>query len=231
MKLLKNILLWTLVAFMALVALAFFPSIASIIAIIFAVIAAPIKPLQEFFANRGLCGLAKGAVLCAAFIGTMATVPARPTSTAGNTTRGTLPSATVTQEAANPGKSAKPTQTPGPSTKPTPTPEPAVAPTSEPTPAPAPDPADSPSVGNTSPAHENSGEISGGSGNGNNFNTWDNPDQQQTSQSWVLNTSTMKIHYPHCSSVANIAPHNYSTSNASLTDLLNRGYSRCGRCF
>lgn len=146
MKPLKNILLWTLVAFMALVALAFFPSIASIIAIIFTVIAAPIKPLQEFFANRGLRGFAKGAILCAAFIGTMATVPARPASTSDNTTRGTLPSAAVTQKAANPGKSAGPAQSPESSTKPTPTPEPTATatPTPEPTPAPTPEPTPEP---------------------------------------------------------------------------------------
>ena len=73
--------------------------------------------------------------------------------------------------------------------------------------------------------------ASPGNGNGNNFNTYDNKEQQQTSASYVLNTNTMKIHYPSCSSVAKIAPQNYSTSNQSVDELQNQGYSTCGRCF
>lgn len=68
-------------------------------------------------------------------------------------------------------------------------------------------------------------------GNETNFNTYDNADQQQTTDTFVLNTSSMKIHYPNCNDVKKIAPQNYSTSNLSLTELINQGYSTCGHCF
>lgn len=69
-----------------------------------------------------------------------------------------------------------------------------------------------------------------GSGNGDNFNTYDNAAQQQTNQMWVLNTSSMKIHYPSCSQVKKIAPQNYSTSNLSESELIAQGYTTCGVC-
>lgn len=70
----------------------------------------------------------------------------------------------------------------------------------------------------------------GGNGNADNFNTYDNSAQQDTEDKWVLNTSTMKIHYPSCSQVKKIAPQNYSTSNEDKDSLIARGYSMCGRC-
>lgn len=72
---------------------------------------------------------------------------------------------------------------------------------------------------------------SGSSGDASNFNTYDNPSQQQTEATYVLNTHTMKIHHPSCSSVKKIAPQNYATSNSSLDELINQGYSTCGNCF
>lgn len=69
-----------------------------------------------------------------------------------------------------------------------------------------------------------------GNGNGDNFNTYDNEGQQHTSQTWVLNTSSMKIHYPSCSQVKKIAPQNYSTSNLSESELIAQGYTTCGVC-
>lgn len=73
----------------------------------------------------------------------------------------------------------------------------------------------------------NSQEPSGGNSN---FNTHDNPEQQQTSASYVLNTSTGKFHNPSCKSVAKIAPQNYATSNSSRDELIAQGYSPCGNC-
>lgn len=69
-----------------------------------------------------------------------------------------------------------------------------------------------------------------GHGNANNFNTYDNAEQQQTTDKWVLNTSTKKIHYPLCNEVKKIAPQNYSTSNLDESELISQGYSTCGRC-
>lgn len=69
--------------------------------------------------------------------------------------------------------------------------------------------------------------------NGNNFDTYSNLEQQQTNDSYVLNTNPerMKIHYPTCNDVAKIAPENYSTSNLSVSELQSQGYSTCGHCF
>lgn len=139
------------------------------------------------------------------------------------THRGTLPSPKPSHTLA-PTPAPTPKPTPEPTLEPTPEPTPELTP--EPTPAPTDKPAQLPST-----APSGGGNNGGGGGDGSNFQTWDNPDQQQTSQAWVLNTNTMKIHYPSCSSVSRIAPQNYATSNASLDELLSRGYSRCGRCF
>lgn len=78
-----------------------------------------------------------------------------------------------------------------------------------------------------------SSSIDIGSGNGDNsyFNTYDNTEQQHTEDTYVLNTSTMKIHYPSCSSIVKIAPQNYSTTNLSVDELKSQGYSTCGICF
>ncbi len=95
--------------------------------------------------------------------------------------------------------------------------QPTEAPASE---TPAQQPAEAPANNNTSSGSNNS-----------NFNTYDNPEQQQTTDAYVLNTSRHKIHYPSCSSVAKIAPQNYATSNASISELEAQGYTTCGICF
>lgn len=87
-----------------------------------------------------------------------------------------------------------------------------------------------PQGNNSSGLNSSGGGNVGGNGNADNFNTWNNPDQQNTSAQWVLNTSTFKIHYPSCPEVSRIAPHNYSTSNLSEAELLSQGYTTCGRC-
>ena len=68
------------------------------------------------------------------------------------------------------------------------------------------------------------------SDNSNNFNTYDNADQQQTSATYVLNTSSKKFHYPSCESVKKIAPQNYATSCSSRDELIVQNYKPCGNC-
>ena len=119
----------------------------------------------------------------------------------------------------------KPTASPTPKPSASPTPEPTVSPTLAPTASPAPEPTVAPT-----PEPPSAGSPDNGSGN-NNFDTYDNPEQQKTEDSYVLNTSSMKIHYPGCSSVAKIAPKNYATSSESVEELKARGYTTCGRCF
>lgn len=89
---------------------------------------------------------------------------------------------------------------------------------------------------NSSPVTDGSGQsfsidIESSNGDSSNFNTYNNTEQQHTEATYVLNTSTMKIHYPSCENVKKIAPQNYSTSDLSIDDLKSQGYSTCGICF
>lgn len=68
-------------------------------------------------------------------------------------------------------------------------------------------------------------------GNADNFNTYDNAEQQITTDSYVLNTDSKVIHRPTCSDVPKIAPQNYDTSSSILSDLIGQGYTVCGHCF
>ena len=115
----------------------------------------------------------------------------------------------------------EPTATPTAEPTATPTAEPTVAPTIKPTIVPTTEPTVAPTAEPTAITTDTS----------NNFDTYDNPQQQQTNDTYVLNTSSMKIHYPHCKSVSKIAPHNYSTSSESLETLKANGYTTCGICF
>lgn len=82
-------------------------------------------------------------------------------------------------------------------------------------------------VGSQSATNNSSGEEY-------NFNKYYNPEQQNTTMSWILNTYTQKIHktgIESCEYVNKIAPENYSTSNESLDTLKAQGYDPCGHCF
>ncbi len=52
-----------------------------------------------------------------------------------------------------------------------------------------------------------------------------------TSGTYVLNTSSKKIHMPSCASVDSIANHNRQTYRGSTETLLTQGYHYCGSCF
>ena len=128
----------------------------------------------------------------------------------------------VPTQAPTPVPTPEPTQAPTPVPTQAPTPEPTPVPTQAPTPEPTPVPAETP--------------VNQGTGTGsqdNNFNTYDNADQQNTTDTYVLNINpkSMKIHYPSCRSVPKIAPQNYSTSSESLEELKARGFTTCGICF
>lgn len=239
----KKILMWLLIIFMAIAVLAYFPSITSIIALIFVIIALPIKPLQDFWAAHGLQGKVKVILLCVIFLATALTAPKQETSD----TRTVDNSSAVFSTNSAPSEDVVRVQTPEPTPIPTPdpTPEPTSIPTPEPTPAPTPEPTPDPTPEPTlapesTPAPPQAAEpeapssagstSSGGGGNGSNFNTYNNESQQNTSQTWVLNTNTMKIHYPDCNSVKKIAPQNLATSDATESELLARGYTTCGQC-
>lgn len=124
-----------------------------------------------------------------------------------------------------------PTETPTPEPMPTDTPTPESTPADTPTPEPAASPTEAPQVNAADTTGNNGNGNSDESGNGSNFNTYDNTEQRNTEDTWVLNTSSKKIHYPSCKSVPKIAPNNYATSSESLDDLKAKGYTTCGNCF
>lgn len=49
-------------------------------------------------------------------------------------------------------------------------------------------------------------------------------------QEYVLNTSSMKFHIPSCSSVEDMAEHNKKDYTGNREELIEQGYSSCGRC-
>ena len=63
------------------------------------------------------------------------------------------------------------------------------------------------------------------------FDTYDIAEQQNTTDAYVLNISTLKIHHPNCDDVKKIKPENYATSSSSIDELRAQGYSTCGHCF
>ena len=54
--------------------------------------------------------------------------------------------------------------------------------------------------------------------------------QQSFTRGYVLNTSTMRFHYPSCSSVADMAEHNKEYVTTSREELIKEGYTPCGNC-
>ena len=52
----------------------------------------------------------------------------------------------------------------------------------------------------------------------------------QTDGEYVLNTNTMKFHYPYCSSVSQMSDKNKSFYAGTRDEVLAMGYTSCGRC-
>ena len=53
---------------------------------------------------------------------------------------------------------------------------------------------------------------------------------EAATRSYVLNTSTKKVHYPSCKDVDKIKSKNRKDVEANLEELTNQGYSPCGHC-
>lgn len=127
--------------------------------------------------------------------------------------------------APTPEPSPEPTAAPTPEPTAAPTPEPTATPTHEPSPgptaAPTPEPAPEPTAAPTpEPAPVTDPEPAA------------NIDRNNTNEiTYVLNTSTHKIHHPNCKSVAKIKAENYATTNKSVDELLGEGYTKCGNCW
>lgn len=117
---------------------------------------------------------------------------------------------------------AEPTTEPTAAPTPEPTTEPTAAPTLEPTVAPSPEPTVEPTPEPTAePAPEPIPDPI------TSVDTSNTPDEF----TYVLNTNSRKIHHPNCKSVAKIKAENYSTTNKTLEELLDEGYTKCGNCW
>lgn len=181
---------------------------------------------------------AVAAILVLGAIGNLSDSPA-PEETPAAVVAGT---ATTTPQSGDPATSEKAEADPVPTTSQpapaVPSPEPTatatLSPSADPAPTADPTPDPTPSVKPTVDQSTNGGGGGGtgaaGSGDVNNFNTYDNPDQQQTSATYVLNTNTMKFHYPYCGSVKRIAPGNYAEYTGTRDEVIAKGYSPCGKC-
>jgi len=119
------------------------------------------------------------------------------------------------------------TSTPSPTI--TPEPAPAATPTPSPTITPTIIPSSNPAA--TSESENSQTDVAQNTESDYNFDTYNNAEQQNTENNFVLNTSTLKIHIPSCRSVPKISPENYATSNESLDTLREQGYTTCGICF
>lgn len=85
MKKKRNILIWFLSVFMAISAIAFFPSFASVLMVLFFVVAVPIPALQDFLYSRGIKGWIKTSLLVVLFVASMLIAPTKQDTTASNT--------------------------------------------------------------------------------------------------------------------------------------------------
>lgn len=59
-------------------------------------------------------------------------------------------------------------------------------------------------------------------------NPSENPSSEETT--YILNTNTMKFHYPSCSSADSISENNRAEYTGTRDELIDKGYSPCGRC-
>lgn len=53
---------------------------------------------------------------------------------------------------------------------------------------------------------------------------------EEGARDYVLNNNSKKFHYPTCSSVSQIKPSNRADFQGTRQELIDRGYSPCGRC-
>ena len=77
---------------------------------------------------------------------------------------------------------------------------------------------------------EKTPDRSGNTESAKNTDTDTSVNSEGTENAYVLNNSTMKFHYPWCSSVKKIAEQNYEESSLSRDELLEKGYTSCGNC-
>ncbi len=146
----KNTILWILTGFMSLVAVIYFPSVTSVLSIIFVAICAPIEQLQTFWKSKKLHGITKAALLTVLFLAACLVAPDTEDVNEDPDEPGAVvhqedKEANREEESSNSGKEADPlpdekSDDPAPSSVPQDEPEPVAEPEPQPEPEPTPQP-------------------------------------------------------------------------------------------
>ena len=194
-------MLWGMVILFLPVDFVYFPSISGVLAFLLIALIIPIKKWQDIV-GKVLKGKLKVIVSIIVAIAMIATMPTTPETENDATAPTTAP--TVTETGISEQPTAVPTVTPTSSPAPTSTPTqvPTEEPTATPTATPSPTPTAKPTATPT----------------------------RDPNRDYVLNTSTMKFHYPSCNSVDDIKPANKQEYYGTRDDLIKNGYAPCGRC-
>ena len=191
-------------------------------------------------------------VLIVCMLGLFAGCGSKSQSSGTNLTEASLSNRSIAAEPANEAETtespAAPTPTPEPTSEPTseptpqPTPDPTPQPTPEPTPQPTPDPTPQPTPEPTpqptpepppQPTPQSTPEptpqptLQPGQGTGGSERT---NEEQADVRDYVLNTNTMKFHYPSCSSVKDIKDKNRWDYTGTREEIIEMGYVPCKKC-
>ena len=167
-------------------------------------------------------------VLIVCMLGLFAGCGSKSQSSGTNPTEASLSNRSIAAEPANEAETAESPAAPTPTPEPTPEPtsEPTPQPTPEPTPQPTPEPTPQPTPQST-PEPTPQPTLQPGQGTGGSERT---NEEQADVRDYVLNTNTMKFHYPSCSSVKDIKDKNRWDYTGTREEIIEMGYVPCKKC-
>jgi len=202
-RVLGAILCWLLAAICLFGAFSSLGSLAPYVLFPAAVLFLPLDFVKRFLASLHIKRGVTVAVAVVLMVSGILNYPTSP-SMEPKETRSTAIVEPVSELSLSPAATSEPATKAMPTVEPTPTPTPTPAPTPEPTPTPAPTAEPTPTpVPTPTPAPV---------------------------YTYVLNTHTMKFHYPDCSSVEDIKASNKALYEGTRDEVIARGFDPCGRC-
>lgn len=222
-----NKLLWSATIIMAVTAVSNFPSIASIIMIIFVAMAVPVEPVKNFWKSKNLYGATKGILLVVLFCTSFgilaagqkneAPPPAEREVQAANDelemrsvsdpTEGNADLTEMNKSGATEDNTLIPKAEPIVESEPTET----ISPIEE--------------ISDSEQAdisEEDIKEPEAGEG--------ESTQEETEIVTYILNTGTMKFHRPRCSSVSDIKSSNRVDFGGTKDEVIAKGYTACKRC-
>ena len=206
-RILGSIVCWILAVFCLLMAFASLGSPAPYVLFPAAVLFMPLDVIKRFLSSLHIKrGVAVAAAVVLLFSGII-NYPSSP-STEPDVTRSAAIDKPVSELSLTPTATAEPAVRSMPTAEPTPTPTPTAAPTPAPTPEPTPTPAPTAEPTPTPVPTPTPAPV----------------------YTYVLNTHTMKFHYPSCSSVEDIKASNKAFYEGTRDEVIARGFDPCGRC-